>query len=699
LSLVAPLSEKERQKLNAKGIFTISQLSYGYRPRRRRGAKSTNANTNKRSVRHDPKLKALAIKKAQIHVVGTPTIATGGTPVYFDVEGIPDRDMYYLIGLRYKQGNEYVERSFWADDRDGEQEMWRECLLTLKLVKEPQLVHYGSYEAKFLKKMQQRYPELPSHKDQCDTQIQSTINLASLLYASIYFPTYTNSLKDVARYLGFKWTQREASGAKALFWRAEWELFRDSSLKHMLIGYNMEDCRAAELVYEALQQICARGEETTSSKLSPVDVGSLEVGFQRTFGKFASALPDFERINKAAYWNYQRSKVYVRSKASNKPRVTNRSTGGCETTAPIDREVRIKDDKPSSCWHCGSSKIWKAGNVRAQVVIDLKFTAKGIKRHVARYLYQTYRCGVCKAEKTFRPEPSKFGSGLCAYIIYLTIELRLSHHQVSDCLRTLFKIHLEAHSVHRIKSGLAAKYEATYKSILREIATGGLVHADETKGVVYGGGHYVWVFTNLTSVAYVYSPSRDASILEEVLKDFRGVLVSDFYGAYDSIGCAQQKCLIHLLRDMNEDILKNPYNDELAQIGMQFGELLRRIIETVDRYGLKAWHLRKHKREAEAFLNQIRERDCRSEVALALKKRFEKNGPKLFTFLDHDDVPWNNNNAEHAVRAFTRLRNVMATSTANGTREYATLLSIQQTLKYRGKSFLDFLRSGRIDLA
>ena len=32
--------------------------------------------------------------------------------------------------------------------------------------KEPQLVHYGSYDAKFLKKMQQRYPELPSHKEQ-----------------------------------------------------------------------------------------------------------------------------------------------------------------------------------------------------------------------------------------------------------------------------------------------------------------------------------------------------------------------------------------------------------------------------------------------------------------------------------------------------------------------------------------------------
>jgi hypothetical protein len=184
-----------------------------------------------------------------------------------------------------------------------------------------------------------------------------------------------------------------------------------------------------------------------------------------------------------------------------------------------------------------------------------------------------------------------------------------------------------------------------------------------------------------------------------VLKDFQGVLVSDFYGAYDSIGCAQQKCLIHLLRDINEDILKNPYNDELSQIASQFGSLLRRIVETVDRYGLKAWHLRKHKREAEAFLQQTRARDCQSEVALGLQKRLEKNVNKLFTFLDHDDVPWNNNNAEHAVRAFTRLRNVMVTSTANGTRDYATLLSIQQTLKYRGKSFLEFLRSGNVNLA
>jgi hypothetical protein len=74
----------------------------------------------------------------------------------------------------------------------------------------------------------------------------------------------------------------------------------------------------------------------------------------------------------------------------------------------------------------------------------------------------------------------------------------------------------------------------------------------------------------------------------------------------------------------------------------------------------------------------------------------KKNKDKLFTFLDYDGVPWNNNNAEHAVRAFTRLRNVMNTSTPKGTREFATLMSIQQTLRYRGMSFLEFLRSGEM---
>ena len=109
--------------------------------------------------------------------------------------------------------------------------------------------------------------------------------------------------------------------------------------------------------------------------------------------------------------------------------------------------------------------------------------------------------------------------------------------------------------------------------------------------------------------------------------------------------------------------------------------------------------MKKHRKPAECFLERVRALKCEGKAGSALQKRINKNEDKLFTFLHHDGVPWNNNNAEHAVRAFTRLRNVIGTSTPKGHRDYATLLSIQQTLHYRGRGFLDFLRSGRMEIA
>jgi hypothetical protein len=296
------------------------------------------------------------------------------------------------------------------------------------------------------------------------------------------------------------------------------------------------------------------------------------------------------------------------------------------------------------------------------------------------------------------PRATKYGQNLRAYVAYLLIEMRLSHQKIREHVATVFNFPITNTMANDMKAIMAKKYEPTYRLILEQIAGGTLVHADETKGVVYGGGHYVWIFANLTSAAYIYSASREASILDDVLAGFKGVLVSDFYGGYDAVHCEQQKCLIHLMRDINEDVLRHPFNEELAFIAKRFGALLREIVNTIDRSGLKKRHLRKHERSAKRFLADVAGLECATEVTSALKKRIDKNKDKLFTFLKYDNVPWNNNNAEHAVRAFTRLRNVMVTSTPKGTKEYCILLTLQQTLRCQGMGFLDFLRSGRIEI-
>jgi hypothetical protein len=129
------MTEKERAKSNEKGITTITQLSYGYRPRRRKRVKKTGSRPTP-LLKHDHKLKALAIKKSQIHVVGSPALSIDGTPVFIDVEGAPGRDFFYLIGLRYQRRGKAIERSLWADEPEDEPNIWRELLGTLKEIKQ-----------------------------------------------------------------------------------------------------------------------------------------------------------------------------------------------------------------------------------------------------------------------------------------------------------------------------------------------------------------------------------------------------------------------------------------------------------------------------------------------------------------------------------------------------------------------------------
>ena len=122
-------------------------------------------------------------------------------------------------------------------------------------------------------------------------------------------------------------------------------------------------------------------------------------------------------------------------------------------------------------------------------------------------------------------------------------------------------------------------------------------------------------------------------------------------------------------------------------------------MDTIDKYGLKKRHLHKHKAEVARFFRALEARVYRSELAEGYQKRLLKNEGKLFTFLDHDGVPWNNNPAEHAVKAFAYYRELSdGQMSEEGLSDYLVLLSVHQTCKYRGVSFLKFLLSREEDV-
>ncbi len=206
---------------------------------------------------------------------------------------------------------------------------------------------------------------------------------------------------------------------------------------------------------------------------------------------------------------------------------------------------------------------------------------------------------------------------------------------------------------------------------------------------------YVWALTSMEEVAYLYTPTREGDTIQVMLRDFKGVLVSDFYAAYDAIDCPQQKCLIHFIRDLNDDLLKYPYDDELKRLAGEFTGLLKPIVDTVDQRGLKKHYLGKHKIFVDRFYKRVGNEFSSGEAARKIVERLQKNRDTMFTFLSFDGVPWNNNNAEHAVKAFANLRDVIdGTTSESGLGDYLVLLSLCETCKYKSVDFLDFLRSG-----
>ena len=79
-------------------------------------------------------------------------------------------------------------------------------------------------------------------------------------------------------------------------------------------------------------------------------------------------------------------------------------------------------------------------------------------------------------------------------------------------------------------------------------------HPDD--GVRKEGTIYGWVLSNGVDVVTLYRGNRSSDFLLELLKDFKGVIVSDFYSGYDRLNCKKQRCLIHLIRDMNHLLLR-----------------------------------------------------------------------------------------------------------------------------------------------
>ena len=693
LSLLNRVTKKVIRKYERKGIFTVNQLSYTYKPRKR-----TKRLKNPRKITHKLELQALAIRTNKIYLKELPKLIRQPLELFLDIEGVPDLQQYYLIGLIVCEADTSKYYFFWADTKQNEEQMWRHFLEKMNRYPNAPIYHYGSYEPRAIAKLSRRY------ETNSETLDKRLCNINSLIYGKVYFPVHSNSLKEIGKFIGATWTSRNASGLQSLVWRHYWDVTRNTRYQKCLLTYNKEDCQALKLLTDELSKI-----KQSADKLSNVDFIDQPKRHATEDGKLVHS--QFETILRFAHTNYDKRKIRFR-KEKKKGHEENRvkKTPGFKKGYQGQRRNRPKATKTmiapqrKHCPKCENELLRPTKQSCKRVIIDLVLMKNGIKKNIIEYIGVIGRCPKCY--RCYLPagihkyhKNQLYGHGFKAWLAYQRVALRMSHGNVVELVEEHFNEKIPASRLPYTINDLGKYYTGTEEIIMQHILESPCIHADETEINTRGGNQYVWVFTDGEYVIFKLTKSREASIVHEFLGDYNGILISDFYPGYDSVKCRQQKCWVHLIRDLNRDLWFTPFNSEFEAFVLEIRNLFIPIMETVQKYGLKKRNLNKFRNQVDKFYNKsIIDKQYKSEVSLKYQNRFIRYHKSLFTFLEQDEIPWHNNRAENAIRHLAIQRDISTYFAESVMHDYLRLLSIRQTFRFQGKSFFKFLFSGETDI-
>ncbi len=359
----------------------------------------------------------------------------------------------------------------------------------------------------------------------------------------------------------------------------------------------------------------------------------------------------------------------------------------------IDRQVTHRAE---ACPDCGGA-LQRCAETRTRYIEDIPDQPQS---EVTEHTIHRDWCPNCKKKvepKVTEAMPNAtLGNRVLILSAWLHYALGTTLAQIVDVFNFHLALKVTPGGLIQMWRRLARVLMPWYEAIQEQALASGILHADETGWRVNGKTHWLWCFASETLSFFMIDRSRGSpALLKMFTQEFAGVLVSDFWGAYNALACAaRQKCLVHLLRDLEHvEKYKSPGPEWKV-----FAKKLRRLIMDAIRL-----HRRRDRHTPEAYasrrncivlrLQKLIDTPWTDKQALRLIKRFRRHQDELFTFLDHLDLPFDNNLAERAIRPAVILRkNSYGNRSQEGADAQAVLMSIFFTLKKRGHNPVAVLR-------
>lgn len=362
----------------------------------------------------------------------------------------------------------------------------------------------------------------------------------------------------------------------------------------------------------------------------------------------------------------------------------------------IDRHVVVR---PSECPGCGGTTFAETPTrVRKYQVAELAEQAI----EVVLYEQHCCECGTCGLEVwgVLPPEvigTQSLGAGLQTLLVWLGNYGHLSYEKQQELLLELGQIVVGTGTLQatNVRLSKAAKEAVTQLGLWVKDCEH--VQADETPWLVKGVKEWMWVICGPEFCVFHAGDTRSRAELETLLgKSFAGVLSSDDFSVYNGYPVrAQQKCLAHLRRHFKKVIkLKHGDNPQLGQVFLNLIDAAfdahRQWRETQDESAYRNW-VAGFKLEVQTAIEQWLPKA--GYAAGLLLRSLRKKAEQWWYFLDHPEVPPDNNRSERSLRLAVTKRKVCGGSRSmEGFAQTAILLTVIQTCRAQKRSAFEFFK-------
>ena len=328
-----------------------------------------------------------------------------------------------------------------------------------------------------------------------------------------------------------------------------------------------------------------------------------------------------------------------------------------KTRIGFGRVDRYEILRPEQCSCCGGSEFRDS-----PVRVERQQVAQLVERpiEIVEYQRQTCRCQHCGAIETacwsvkMIPEQD-LGVSLQSFLGWLNNYGHLPYEKQQEMLWELGQIEIGVGTIVATNERITQAIEPSIielSSWLKQTQPN--VHVDETPWSVKGIKEWLWVVANSDFCLFTAADTRSRSELETILgTKYTGVLSSDDFSVYNGYSVfAQQKCLAHLRRHFKKLILIPGVHNQA--IGEAFVDLIDKAFrsyaqwfETLDSNSYNDW-VNQFKSKLQFSINQWINKACAK--AGQLLRSLRDKASQWWYFLDHPEVPPDNNQAERSLR-------------------------------------------------